>query len=515
MFLKLQKIAFGLIISLTIIIAVCFIVFNFNGIDKASTLIAVALLLSILVLIYKTKLASVIINRFKKISSSRYCSILFILLVLGIGVALRLLIANHFNYSPTQGDTRTFVGIAANVGHHPETFDYYRSLGDYHGLVHNQFIAFYPYVALYTILLAGSFHVIPSVWLATIVLNIIFELLTCWAIWLAIRKILNIKNHPERSPYPLIAVPLYFLNPFTITFCLMSLPISLTNLFIALIILTASYLLADLATNRLKSVLVWSLLMGLAIGVGNWSRPIMTIFAIALAFTLIIAAKTKLNKSAPLALMGVGLVIITIIACSLVGRASLGQLLKTNVAHNPSGWSVFVGSNLETSGHWNMYDETKKITVCNNVADVDGCHNNLRQAGINRYQSYKLNDFLSLMAHKLTSFLGQQDDLNDFAVSLQAKSTKVYQLIKIYVIVFVISLFAVVVIGLKKLLVGSTNNNSLVASNILFLSLFVVGFVLSSLVFEVSNRYAQPLYPVVIVLFVVLLPSLFSRASSS
>lgn len=418
-----------------------------------------------------------------KITAYRYFPLLALTALALIGIAVRLLFYYRYSYAPLS-DQLSF-------------FDAAQKIADGHGLTGDSYPAFFPYLAAYDNILGLAMRLIHDPWLATILLNTIFDLGSAVATYFLVKKITK-----TGSKLPLIAFGLWLFCPLNILFSVLALPIIIVNFFIITALLVVCLLHEKLTTKNISSSLLLASLLGVVIGIGNCFRPIFTIVIVALFLLLLyILVTAKNNKRLPL-LLGSSFLLVVVIFFGIQKLNLTLVAAETGFipASNASGWSVFVGSNSDSNGTWNREDEVRMGLICKDNKNFDSCHDKLRQAGIERYKSHGLSGTMDLFIRKLNIFSGSQGGFYNTNMTITSDiESRVVKIINTYTPIFLLITFYLT----ARLLYLSSKtylSKKEVSPVVVFIALILVGFFISSIFVETSPRYALIMYPLFIVL---------------
>lgn len=488
--------AYKIILSLVGFVSIIFLVNNINGITSISTLLLTAVLYFVIFLflafslLFCKKLRNNLYKLLSKSNNRKIFSALILVAGLIIGTSLRSLLYHSFSYQPIS-DPATFYtaasGVADNVSSGSlESFSTSNITGGKHGVLYNQYVAFYPFTAPYDILLGFVMRIISNKWLATIILNTTCDLLSSFLLFIMFKK---------KKAARVIVPAIWFINPFGVLFSVLSLPICVTNLFVILSIYMAINLIKNIQNKQInKSTFLLFILLGLLLGLGNQFRPIFTVGVIAICITIIAILIANTDLSRIKVITGTILMVVSFLLTTFTSHAILDSVVQLETAKNPSGWSFYVGSSWDYSGEWNADDVENRNLICQDSESADDCHHKLLLAGIDRYKSYGINT-VSLAIRKLLVTSSDQSVVYNMESLYDYNNSTVRKYFETYTFIFILTLFSLVVYLAVRLL----QSKQAINYNILFVSLIILGLFFMNIFTEVSSRYAQVLYPCLII----------------
>lgn len=407
------------------------------------------------------------------------------------GLLTRLFFYYRFSYDPVS-DPVTFYDSAMKLA----------AGGD---LLGNSYVAFQPYLSAYNNILGIAMRFIPDPWLATILLNTLFDMLSSIAIYILLRKLLK-----PGSKLPIVAFGVWMLNPLNIIFSVISLPIIIANLFVILTILISYLIIQQITKLKTKNALLLSIILGLTLGFGNCFRPIFIVPIIALAIISILMYLTTNRSAKFLKLSFVCILLSSLIfmVIQIMNLAFVSNQTGLPAAKNPSGWSMYVGSSWETNGEWRPYHNDDMRRICESSLaqnDFNECHDELRSKAIERYESYGVLKSTSLFIQKLYHQAEEQNYFYNAEHSMVGYSTsRTYKIINVYMVLYMITLFLLSAKSLYRLAKQSTSNKP-INPILLYTALIMIGWFFSFMFVESAPRYSTILYPLFIIFSVLLL----------
>lgn len=391
----------------------------------------------------------------KKYSITKYIlknkKIIISLIVIGIVLRLLLLL---FNYGEVFSDEATFYSNAINLSTHIP--------------LNNRYIAMFPYLYSYIFLLGNVMKLFTTKFTTVVILNIIMDIAASYFAYLFGKKIKN-------KEFGIILMLIWLLNPFQILWCMKALPITVVNL----CFIISLYIFACLIKqNKTINTILLSILLGINLGISNSFRPIFIIFVIAIfLYYLYLIIFLKSNYKNKL------ISFILIILCFIGINNSYTKLVSNKTKYNiggSSGWTLYLGSNLESNGAWFPSDEYNELMASDNFNPPD-IHNYFKEKAIENYKSYNILNITKLYAKKystLTSNLSYYTYEN----TIGTYTTKKIISIILYIFWFILILSNICII-LRK------DKN---IDDILFIMVLEIGLILSHFLVEVSPRYFIP-----------------------
>ncbi|QQS21821.1 hypothetical protein IPM09_04905 [Candidatus Saccharibacteria bacterium] len=407
------------------------------------------------------------------------------------GLLSRLYFYFKFSYNPIS-DPMTF-------------YDTARAIAAGQSVHGDGYVAQFPYLAAYNNLLGVAMKIIPDPWLATILLNTLFDVLAAGIIYILLRKILR-----SGSNIPLIIFIIWILNPANVLYSLLSIPVIVVNFLIVAAILVAHNLLRYALESNTKCTLLYSVLFGLLIGYGNSFRPI---FVVAIVAVALVYVMSFMRRGGSVRLLKLPTVSLLIVLAIFLGAQKINTNIVSNqigiqVAENPSGVSLYVGSSWETTGQWKPYMNSEMIEICKeSFANLkyEECHAKLRQVAVERYKNLGVINLGFLFISKLYHQAELQNYIYNAYQSIDGyeKSTTA-KLMNFLLVMYVTVLFLLSTASLYWLS-RCTPHDFATHSTVIFLALTLIGWFLSFMVMESAPRYSTILYPIFMVFLAIAL----------
>ncbi|MBU1119659.1 hypothetical protein KKA50_00430, partial [Patescibacteria group bacterium] len=259
------------IIFLSSIVSIWFLLSNIRTIDYALFLLPIlALIVFVLgINIFLPKLWKRI-AQLKEIiyNNEKGRTILLCLIIIIIGLILRFFIFFYFDYKPIS-DPAQFLKNATSI-----------AAGN--GIANKFYLGFFPYLVAYTDILGLMIKIFNNSWLATIVLNSIFDISASLIVFTFIKQITK-----PKSIAPFVGLVLWMLSPFNILFSTLSLPVIAVNFFIIAGVYLIYLMSKCIVEGDIKKSVLYSIALGLVLGIANCFRPIFPVFLIALLLYLV------------------------------------------------------------------------------------------------------------------------------------------------------------------------------------------------------------------------------------
>lgn len=312
-------------------------------------------------------------NFFKKILNKKYVFILSI----SIGILLRVSLL-FFNYPELtgSGDYQTFFYNASSFSNN--------------NIISNPtYIALFPFLMPYIIILGSFFKVFGISYFSMISLNIILDLFTALFLYFTFKN---------KSISKCISC-IWLLNPINMVWCTVCCPVVLVNFGISASILIFSILLNNINS---KKFIIYSILTGIIISISNSFRPIMPIMliAIALYYIYINLKEHKFNKNYLISF----LLIVVFFTITKVGINVAMDKINGQPVSRTAGWTLYIGSNLESNGGW--YSEPKLDELLNQGLSPEEVQKEFKKLAIERYKNNGIKN-INLFINKFDILTGR------------------------------------------------------------------------------------------------------------
>ena len=399
-------------------------------------------------------------NFINKILENKIIIISLILLAILLRFSLLM-----FDYNEVYSDEATFYYNAVSLASNLE--------------INSKYIAVFPYLFGYINILSMFMKVFGTTIYHAITFNIIIDLIGSVFAYLFGKKLFNDKNKG------ILLLLIWLFNPFNIIWCMKILPINIVN---TMIIISAYVFECLLSSFNNKKYLIISIILGIIIGISNSFRPIMIIFLIAIFLYylyLIIFSKYNLKKLL--------LSFIMISLCYGVYNNLNYKLVEDATGYTPSksgsGWSVYVGSNINSNGEWFLEPKLDEFFVKDEDFSPSEIHEYFMEEGIKNYKSYNLITVSKFMIKKLEVLTNDvySYTYENFTSSVINQSKKYNTVLKSYLYCFWFLMFIINIFSIFNITDKDEN------SRLVFYRLFFIGLVVSHLLVEVSPRYFMPM----------------------
>lgn len=395
--------------------------------------------------------------------------VLIISLIL-IAVLLRLSLF-LFHYGDVSSDESTFFWNAVSL-----------AKGDD---INVKYIAVFPYLFSYINLLSLFFRIFGSSLYTAIGLNIVIDLIGAYFIYLFGKKMFN-KN------VALLFLLIWLFNPFQIAWCMRAMPLVVVNTTIMICL----YVFSSLMTcfDKKKKWIFISFLLGVVIGISNSFRPIMIIFIIAIFLYylyLFLFNKYNLKKL----LLSFLIIFISYTCYNSVNNMFISSVVDYELPSNGSGWSVYVGSNINSNGAWFYEPEFDAFFDDDNFSPTE-LHSYFMERALDNYKSYDAFTIVNLMINKFCVLT--QNVYHSAYGNFEGRIVNGNDIYNLFFKAFIYFYWFLIIIGsifmFKKLDLKKFDDRMLPYV------LLVIGFLLSHLLVEVAARYFLPiLVPLMII----------------
>jgi hypothetical protein len=345
-------------------------------------------------------------------------------------------------------------------------------------------IAKYPYLLAYNLLLSFSLKLAPGL-SGIIVLNtlsdIVASLLMSQLVW----------SLTEKRMVGIFAALIWWISPFNIIFCAISLPVIVVNMLILASLTLLVYLFKNL--SKLKTCLPLSLAVGLCLGVTDAFRPLAAVFVIAvIIWYLIYCLRHQHAFILRNCVVSAVLITVTFNAVGYGYQQLVNAVTDLPTNTHKAGWSIYVGSNYDTSGGWDApAQEYSEELLLQNNGDISVTFEQLQQQGIARWQALGLK-VPDMLFRKSVRLLGDAQNMTynlDGSFPFWSVQERLLKLVHILCAFywFVVLAFAV------KYLFGRVRFRSLDFSA--YLGISMTGLFLAYMLVEVANRYFTIFFP--------------------
>lgn len=419
------------------------------------------------------------------ISRRKYFVLILLSTITLIGILARVFFYFRFAYIPTS-DPMTF-------------YDSAKTLAEEGNLLGNSYVAFQPYLSAYNNILGNAMRFINDPWMATIVLNTFFDIMSAAVLYIFLNKLLKRGSH-----IPKVAFGIWILSPLNIIFSVISLPIIIVNFFVITSILISYLLILQIIRLKALTSILLSIILGLVLGLGNCFRPIFSIMLVGLTLVFLFMYLTT-NRSFKFFRLFTGCLVLSLFIFLAIQRLNVGFVSNQTglpAAKNPSGWSMYVGSTWDTSGEWRPYHNDNMRQICGESLaqnNFNQCHDELRGRAITNYKGYGIFMSGSLFIRKLYHQAEEQNYFYNAEHSIVDYTTsKTYKLINVYSVIYFLALFSLSGLSFYRLAKISLSKQ-LAHPILVFMVVTMIGWFLAFMLVESAPRYSTILYPIFII----------------
>ena len=276
-------------------------------------------------------------------------------------------------------------------------------------------------------------------------------------------------------------VSLWLFNPINIIWCMICSPIVLVNFGIALSILVFSKILKHIDS---KIFILYSILTGIIMGFANTFRPLMPIMLIAILLYFIYIILTD-KKFIAQYIISFILITISFFSIKYLSYGIMNKIIDGNVS-TTSGWTLFLGSNIENSGMWYNSDETDAIF--NKDLSAEEIQQEFKELAFSRYKSNGLNNII-LFIRKLFILTGNIGE-SSFQTLLSTAKINNEILTKIFRILVHLYINFLVLLNASNV-IFDVKYNKLDKFDIFYMLLYI-GIITAHIFVEVHPRYYMP-----------------------
>ena len=339
----------------------------------------------------------------------------------------------------------------------------------------SNYISMFPYIYPFIFLIGNVFKLLGTNYFNFILVNLLFELMGAFFLFLIIKN-------KKGKIVALKALLFYLYNPFSILWITKCCPVIVVNT----LLIISIYFFSKINLQE-KKYLLFSLLTGLFMGITNSFRPILIIFLIAIFiyYVYLIIKKENIKK----VILSFLLILSSFVVTNRLILLKIGDDLDTNIKTSQSGFTLLVGSNMESHGTWNISDSLLFSELVEKYGVINGA-NEAKKIAFERYKSYGV-DTIKLLFYK-SGVMGTNLDNysfydvfnsieNDFSMKFESR-VELYTSIYWYLILFV-NLICAFLFVFTKVEINSLNVNSI----------FGMGLFVAMLFVEVSARYFIPI----------------------
>lgn len=351
------------------------------------------------------------------------------------------------------------------------------------------YISLFPYLYPYIFILGNVMKVLGDGYATVLFVNMVVDLLGS----LGFYHLIKIKKDKQSAE---VALLFWLWNPFAILWITKCCPVIAVNTL--LIMVMVGFVYVRRATS-LKSIILLSIGLGFIMSLANGFRPILIIFVLALIlyFLVLLFSKTEKQNNN---LISLGIILVTFIVGNQVIDIWIEQKIHYTLPKNSGGWSIYVGSNYQHSGKWNLEDSKHLSTIYTQYGNVEA-HEILQREGIKRYKDLKEKSLLlwikksRVLATGVTTYT-YFDVLDSIQISI---SEEVLSFIRIYLSTFFYSLLFLNF----KMSVQCLKRKEEIENGLYPYGIFALGLFTSTLLVEVHARYFLPIMVVLMVFIMI------------
>ncbi len=347
------------------------------------------------------------------------------------------------------------------------------------GVYASKYIALFPHLWGYIMFLGTLLKIFTINYSVVIISNIILNFISAYVIFKIIKNISD-----KKAAY--LGTILWLYNPINLIWCMFAFGGTAFNTFLAISI----YLVIKFfKANVMKTKLLYSLLIGLSLGITNLFRPVSIIFIIAFLIVLIYEYFIKKPNSRMLNMICTVIILVFYIGVGKISNIYLEHEIGYEAATS-IGFTLFSGSDINSNGSWSatgskiLNEEMEKEPF-----DANKIQNNLQNLAIENY----LNNGIKNINLLLKKFIFLTSDIGGYSwnnatsmldIEFQHNQGNILNFISMlgyYILILINLLFGIHATKQKEL---STILNILI--------LFIGGFTLASIFLEVAPRYFLP-----------------------
>ena len=357
--------------------------------------------------------------------------------------------------------------------------------------INNRYIATFPYLAPYVVLLGTFFKIFNSNnYLLVILLNTILDAITSVIIY----KILS--KQEKNTGY--IGAILWVINPINIIWTTICCPVVVVNCGISCILYVFEAIKKAIEEKiNWKKFLILNIIYGIVIGIFNTFRPIMIIIIIAtiIYYLYKIINSLKQKKKNIIIMLGIVLILAFYQLINTLSNIAISKLIKQE-ASTTAGWTLYLGSNLEYNGMWNepASEEYGELMGNKNIS-AEEIQEIFKDKAISKYKQNGLEN-LKLFYRKLKILT---NNISGYSYqNLKEVATINDNILKIIRIITEIAMVTIILLNIYICIYLTRDVQ--IFENMLLYILVTVGIITSHIFVEVSPRYMLPLLPALTVI---------------
>jgi len=367
------------------------------------------------------------------------------------------------------------------------------------------YVAMFPFLFAYDALLAVVFKITGSGLLGVILLNTVFDVLASLLAGYLIFLLTASRK------WGILACAVWWISPFNITFCAISLPLIVVNTLILLVLVLLVHMFKS--AGNFKHILIFSTAVAVALAVQEAFRPVtvITIIAIVAYYVILVIKKRKLQ-----CLWRCVCSVLVIALLSGILNYGWTQIVSCATGLPPStntqGYSIYVGSNYgnyQPGGGWSPQDEND---LGNLLKEYDGDYSKafgqLQTQGIERWKQLGSAKAFTHLVNKSMQLGGDTHNM-------------IYNLPGCYPYIDSHALMNVAMRGMCAvywfLMLGCAlwfslwRKHSKKLDIIVFMNILTIGLFLAFMMLEVANRYFSIFFPMFTVFAVLGMKDAFEK----
>ena len=225
----------------------------------------------------------------------------------------------------------------------------------YEGKGISSYTATFPHLIPYIVMLANLFKVFGINYKVVVVVNIIFDLFAFFVL----------KKYYKDSKVSL----LWLFCPINILWCGMCHTVVITNSLLVISFIILDKIIKNIDKFDNKKLLIKVILFSVVLSIANLFRPIMVVVLI--AFFIILLFKMN-NKSKIIKYIIVySCCILVYIGCNKIYFNLEKNYIDNSISSVGMGWNLYVGSNVDSNGTWNIEQQSEFSMVSNEMTPTE------------------------------------------------------------------------------------------------------------------------------------------------
>lgn len=404
----------------------------------------------------------IFLRKNKKIFTNRKMLILLAIVVALFAIGIRMYIVK-LNYISPYSDYATFYNNAAYFSENTK-------------FLYTDYIALFPYLSGYIIALGTFFKMIAVSYTNAIIFNVIFDLLSALLLFLTFRK--------KSLPKAILLALSWLINPINIIWCTFVSPVVIVNFFVVLALCMIESFEKDII--KPKRFIIYNIVLGIILALGNQFRPIFIIFIIALFIYRVY--RTMFEKNIKKSVTIISLIVLTCFYV-FVDKTIFCVIEKINVEKcaTTQGWAIYVGANINSSGAWNLED-SQHFSEINHRMPAEDAQQQIKKEAIERYKNNGIISNIRLMKNKTSIMMSSLGKYSSSCFNYIQDSYNNEKLDKYIEIICCMMCFIIV---FSNIIIVAFRKN--IKDNMIYI-LMSIGIIMAHLLVEVSERYSIQAY---------------------